>query len=266
MPFPGLSKGAYRKGAPFAFLVLLLSSPLWAAPDCPADHIDERVRIQKIYDGDTVQLQDGRKLRFIGINTPEIGHDGNPSEPYADQAMRFLKQLFSDNPVIGLRYDRERKDRYGRLLAHPYLPDGRSVNVLMLAKGMAAHIVVPPNSWSFGCYGEVERSARSADKGLWQSGRFRAQPSVNLPLSSRGFYRVQGKVESVGSSRKSLWLNLEGNVALRIPRKDLDNFNGYPLQHLEGERVVVQGWLNYHKSKLVITVRHPASLEITEQK
>jgi micrococcal nuclease len=266
MPLTGLSKGAFRKGAPFALLVLLLSIPLRAAATCPADHIDEQARVHKIYDGDTVQLQDGRKLRFIGINAPEIGYDGKPSEPYADQAKQFLKQLLSDNPLIALRYDREQRDHYGRLLAHPYLPDGRSINVLMLAEGLAARIVVPPNSWSSHCYAVVEKSARSADKGIWQTGRFRAQPSRDLPLSSRGFYRVQGKVVRVGSSRKSLWLNLEGNVVLRIPRKDLDNFNGYPLQHLEGKRVVVQGWLNYHKSKLVITIRHPASLEITEQK
>lgn len=265
MPLSRLPKGAHRKGAPFAFLGLLFSATLWAVPLCPADHIDERVKVGKIVDGDTVKLEDGRKVRFIGINAPEIGHDGKPSEPFAHKARQAVSQLLADNPVIGLRYGQEHLDRYGRLLAHPYLNDGRSINALLLDDGLAAHIVVPPNSWNYRCYGEVESSARLSEKGIWQTRRFRPQSSRTLPVSTRGFHLVRGRVERIGKSRKSLWLNLEGEIALRIPRNSLENFSEHQLQSLVGRRVVARGWVNYHKKKLVITIRHPASLEDVDQ-
>lgn len=266
MPLLRLIKGAFRKGAPFAFLALLLSTPLWGAPACPADHIDEQVTVSRVFDGDTVQLEDGRKVRFIGINSPEIGYDGAPSEPYARKAKQALTQLLSDSAVIGLRYDRDRKDHYGRVLAHPYLSDGRSINALLLADGLAAHIVIPPNSWNYRCYRDVEMTARQDGRRIWRSKRFRPHSSRAFPLSTRGFYLVSGQVERIGQSRKSVWLNLEGNVALRIPRSSLDNFTTYEVNTLLGRRLVARGWLNYHKGKLVITIRHPASLEILDKK
>lgn len=266
MPLLRLSKRAYRKGALFVFLGLLFATSSRAQTLCPADHIDEQVRVSKIYDGDTVKLEDGRKVRFIGINAPEIGRDGKPSEPFAQKARQRLIQLLDDNRVIGLRYGQERRDHYGRLLAHPYLKDGRSINALLLSDGLAAHIVVPPNSWNYQCYGEVERSARQISKGIWQTSRFRPHSSHTLPLSTRGFHLVQGRVERIGRSRKSLWLNLEGDVALRVPRNSLDNFTQYRVESLAGMNVVARGWVNYHRDKLVIIIRHPASLELIDWK
>lgn len=266
MPISGLIKRAHRKGALFAFLGVLFSDVAWAMALCPAEHVDEQVRISKIYDGDTVKLVDGRKVRFIGINAPEIGHDGKPSDPFAQRARQRLIQIVDENPVIGLRYGQDRKDRYGRLLAHPYLRDGSCISALLLDDGLAAHIVVPPNTWNARCYGEMERRARRSGKGIWQSRRFSPQESRTLAVSTRGFHLVRGEVIDVGKSRKSMWLNLEGNVAIRIPRNALDYFTDYRLASLEGKRVVVRGWVNYHRKKLVITIRHPAALEIIDQK
>jgi len=56
----------------FCFTSLLaISNTVWAEPACPADSFDETTTVRYIHDGDTLHLKDGRKVRLIGINTPE---------------------------------------------------------------------------------------------------------------------------------------------------------------------------------------------------
>ena len=60
---------------------------------CPLPGKPEQVRVRQVVDGDTVRLVDGRSVRLIGINTPEIGRKGRSSEPYAEAAKRRLQAL-----------------------------------------------------------------------------------------------------------------------------------------------------------------------------
>ncbi|PSQ90779.1 MAG: hypothetical protein BRD57_05985 [Proteobacteria bacterium SW_6_67_9] len=97
---------------------------VWAVPaasgiTCPADRIDRRAAVDAIYDGDTVRLRDGTDVRLIGVDTPEIGRDGAPDEPHARDARRVLRQLTRNaDRRLHLRLDADRRDDYGRLLAH----------------------------------------------------------------------------------------------------------------------------------------------------
>ena len=68
---------------------------LAAAPPCAPDRIDARVSVTHVVDGDTVKLADGRTLRFIGVDTPEIGHEGRPSQPFAAEARTERDKLKS---------------------------------------------------------------------------------------------------------------------------------------------------------------------------
>ena len=70
----------------FVLLVGGAPSRALAAVDCPADRIDEYVEVADVHDGDTVRLVDGRKLRLIGFNTPELARDESPAEPLATEA------------------------------------------------------------------------------------------------------------------------------------------------------------------------------------
>lgn len=258
-----LAKGAHRKGAPFALwrALLLGLALLWLLPlaACPLDRADERARVDYVYDGDTLRLSDGRKIRFIGINTPEINHDGGPSEPFARAARKRLQAMLADEVVL-LRYGKERKDRYGRLLAHPYLPDGRSLSSLMLQEGLAAAVVVPPNLWHSDCYLGHERKAREAAVGIWSAGGEVIRQSTELRRDDTGFALLHGRVEALLPSRDSLWLELEGKAALRIPRADLHYFADGQLAGLVGQRVEARGWITYRKGKWRMTVRHPNAL------
>jgi len=257
-------KGASHRDAPFAFglaIYLLLVLPLSAtAAGCALERSDETVTVSYVYDGDTVKLTDGRKIRFIGINTPEIAHDGGRSEPYAQSARKRLQQLLGEGR-LRLRYGSERHDRYGRTLAHPYLEDGRSINTLLLQEGLATTLVVPPNTWNQGCYHTVEQQARQRGLGVWSLPRYQVTPIAELRAGEEGYRIISGRVARVAESRRSLWLELEGPLALRIPREDLPYFARWNLQGLPGKTLVVRGWLHFDKGKWRMTVHHPAALE-----
>ena len=85
---------------------------------CPSPGPLPLVSVAKVVDGDTLRLVDGRSVRLIGINTPELGRDGRKAEPFAVAAQRRLRALVeASNGRVGLVPGRESKDRYGRTLA-----------------------------------------------------------------------------------------------------------------------------------------------------
>jgi endonuclease YncB( thermonuclease family) len=249
--------------------ISLFVSPVFAA-ECPAGRIDETAVVSKVVDGDTLRLKDGRLIRLIGINTPELARKGKPAEPLAKKARRMLGSLIENSShKVGLRFGVERKDRYGRTLAHVYLANGVSVEYRMLSTGMAAQIVVPPNTWNRECYRTAEKKARQVNLGVW-GGLYRPTQVAEMPRNSRGFRIISGKVVRVGESKRSIWLNFpklpaEGRregVAVRISRKNLGYFNTWDPLQLKGKQVVVRGWVYPYKKQLVMQLRHPFALEI----
>jgi len=263
---------ASQWGALFIWVWLFAAAPALAR-ECPADHVDERAVVSEVVDGDTLRLTDGRLVRFIGINTPELGRDDKPTEPLAVDARQALLGLLPPGAAVGLRYGSERLDRYHRTLAHVYTAAGVSVEAKLLAAGLAAHIVVPPNAWQWQCYRETEAEARSAGKGVWTS-IYRPLPVADLARDTKGFRIVTGRIERIGESKRSLWFNFprrpgEGSregVALRIDLDDLGNFESWNPRDLQGREVVARGWFYPYKGQAVLRVRHPAALEIVTDK
>ena len=264
-------KGASTSVAPFAFWLLLLAaviSAAWTQPvragTCPAEHIDERVQVVHVYDGDTVKLVDGRRLRFIGIDTPELVHTrGKSSQPFAEKAKQALQaQLNSNNRTLRLQYGREHLDHYGRLLAHAFLETGENLAVALLQQGLATTLVVPPNTWGAGCYQRQENAARSAQRGLWSLPDYQSQDARTLPLDTRGFRLVHGRVVEIRRSRKNLWVDIEGPLVVQIPIADLVNFSVPDTEALQGKAVEVRGRIHQGRDGLRMKVRHPAALSI----
>lgn len=219
--------------------------------------------VRYVNDGDTVTLEDGRRVRLIGVNAPEISRDGSPSEPYARASRRALSELLgSAGDRVRGRYGNERRDRYGRTLAHLYLPDGNNLAALMLGRGMSTAVVVPPNDRNSECYFQVESTARERGTGIWSHPRYRPVDSRRLSRSADGFRVVTGRVERVGAGRTAIWLNLPGNFALKIDRDDLGSFAGLDPLALEGREVVARGWIYRRDGQLRVTIRHPANLEV----
>ncbi len=219
--------------------------------------------VKRISDGDTLLLSSGEKVRLIGINTPELARKQRPAEHFAREAKLRLKALVAaSDSKIYLQYGNEAQDRYHRLLAHIYDKNGRNITEQLLTEGFGYAIVFPPNLQNFDCYQQAERTAREKGKGIWRNRR--PILSTELPYDAGGFYLLQGVIKRVGKSERSLWLNLEGGVALRIDWLDLSQFPDLHVGELKGKKVEARGWIYRRKGKRRIQLRHQAAIRLLD--
>lgn len=98
----------------------------------------EQAVVERVIDGDTVVLEDGTRVRLIGINAPEIENRdyGHRGEPYGQEAKQVLKQMV-EGKAVDLQDGPEKKDRYDRRLAYLYLPNQYFVNQKLIEVGAA---------------------------------------------------------------------------------------------------------------------------------
>ncbi len=228
-------------------------------------NVNDWGHIASIIDGDTVHLKDGRKVRFIGINTPELGHHGEASQAYGRQAYEALIQLLKGQNKIGLTYDKDKKDRYQRTLAYINLPDGRSVEQILLSKGLAHSIIVPPNDRRIKCYRNIESQARKANLGLWRLSENKWIKAAHLAKKSRGLRYVSGTVLAYSEGKKNIYLKLSSKLSIRIAKKDKKYFLNLRLKELIGKTLKVRGWVNTYRGRQSIHVRTAYDFELPEE-
>ncbi len=125
-------------------------------------------RVVFVYDGDTVLLKNGAKVRYLGINTPEIDYEGDKSEFMAHTAKDFNQKLVK-GALVRLEYDVEREDRYKRVLGYVFLQNGDMVNALLVRKGLAYVISIRPNLKYRDLLLECQRKAIKERIGIWSN-------------------------------------------------------------------------------------------------
>jgi len=231
------------------------------------DKTDETVTISHVYDGDTVKLSDGRKLRLIGINTPETRSKYKTAEPFGRQARDFLRKLIKKSNTVQIRYGAQKKDRYGRLLAHVFLSDGRNISAMMLQFGLARSLHVPPNDWRFRCYDQLDKRAQRRKIGLWNHPFYKTinLDASNLPLGKAyksTFTQVSGVVSRIDDSKNNIWINLGAQFVLRINKSNLAAFNTIDFNSLLGKKITARGYRVYYpkRKQFRMLVRHPIAL------
>ncbi len=144
-------------------LLLLVAGPASAVP------IDGTV--VRVVDGDTIYVQLGdrvEKIRYIGVNTPEVHHPTKGEEPGGREAAAANRRLVGGRHVR-LELDVRMRDRYGRLLAYVWVGD-TMVNAELVRQGYAQVMTVPPNVRHQDLFVKLQREAREANRGLWRSG------------------------------------------------------------------------------------------------
>lgn len=231
------------------------------ADTCAPPAGSEPVVIRHVHDGDTVFLDNGEKVRLIGLDTPELGRDNRPPDPGAVEARDRLRELIGQGDGITLRRGVEKRDKYGRLLAHVYA-DGRNLQAELLAAGLATPLFIAPNLGHVECYRQAAERARTAGLGIWQLPQYRPRPAASLTGHERGYHIVTGTVQRVGRSHCCIWLNLDDDMALRIERKHLSLFEGSGFENIEGHRVEARGYVYKRNNELRMQIRHPADLVI----
>ena len=261
----GIPQGA-RKAVWLCLLyfsaLFFASFPALANNACSSEHIDETTTIRYVYDGDTLQLSDGRKVRLIGINTPELERKNKTAEPFATAAKNALKTLFKNQKTIALRYGDEKKDHYGRVLAHGFLTDGQNIQAILLNQGLARAITIPPNTQFSACYLEQEHKARCKKTGLWKQDKI--LQAKNLNSHHAGFHLVQGKVTNIRSNKKGIWLDIEDKLTIGIRPENQSLFDLKAIHSMLNQSIIARGWLNKSKKStpFYMRVRHPLSIQL----
>jgi len=139
-------------------------SPIYDALPSKAQEYE----VRNVYDGDTLTLIDQRRVRFLGIDTPEL----KEKQAFAEEAKAYTRNL-CHKKNIWLTFEHEEKDHYGRLLAFVWVkaPQGKGylcVNEGIIAEGLAtAYTPGGKKLHNWDKLIDMQKRARETKRGMW---------------------------------------------------------------------------------------------------
>ena len=123
------------------------------------------VKAIRVIDGDTIEIEGGFRVRYIGIDTPELDDARAEVKALALAAAEKNRELV-EGKIVRLEKDVSETDRYGRLLRYVYV-DGLFVNAELVRLGYARAVSYPPDVKYQELFSQLEKEAREASRGLW---------------------------------------------------------------------------------------------------
>jgi len=243
-------------------LVLILCAGLIAAQSSPV----EKGTVVVVYDGDTVKIRfDGgseERARLIGIDSPEIADSTGETQLEALLAKRFtFHHLFRKRVELG--YDREREDKYGRLLVYVWT-DGRLFNEFILEEGFARAFLKFPFSMR-DRFIQAEQEARQAGRGFWQEKPYPLIPAKDSGRHTGELVRVGFVCARVRDTGNFLYLYpRSGNFAALIPREYRPLYGD--VRSFEGKVLEVSGFLEEYRGQPQVMVFFRSQIELAEEK
>lgn len=199
--------------------------PSPSAKPKPAAAAPALLAVVGVVDGDTIKVRVGgvtERVRVIGIDTPEL----KGGECYAQQASSRMQSLVQSTKVRLVR-DRSQddRDRYGRLLRHVQLADGRQVAKILIAGGYGEEYTYDRAYSGQAAYRAAEKAAREAGKGIWSSGCLAPRPPApggqclikgNIASDGEKIYHVPGQqyydVTKIDESKGERWFCTESQA------------------------------------------------------
>jgi len=228
--------------------------------------------VKWVYDGDTILVTDSknknkRKVRILGIDTPETKHHQVPEQAYAAKAREQLRFLLKNsNNQIHLEFDKVKFDKYGRSLAHIYLQDGNNISEWLLKQGYAKTLVIPPNVKHSNCYRVAEQSAQSKKLKLWKLIDNQPQLTNKIDPNKKGYIRIKGEIANISYQKKKIILNFSEKqpkpIEIHIKKRNLSYFKDINIDQLVGKHVILSGVLKNKEDKRTITLSHVSQLEL----
>lgn len=122
-------------------------------------------KVVRVVDGDTIELEGGVKVRYIGINAPESVDPRRPVQCFGAEASKKNKE-FVENKYVRLEKDVSETDMYGRLLRYIWVGD-TLINLKLIRQGYAQASSYPPDVKHQDEFRQAEQEARDAKRGLW---------------------------------------------------------------------------------------------------
>ncbi len=138
-------------------------------PEEPATN-SVSARVTRHTDGDTLWLSGIGKVRLIGVDTPEVH---GAVECYGREASAFVRRLLPLGARVRYALGVDPRDRYGRALAYVYTQDGGFLNLILVRRGYAQPLTIPPNDRFADRFLAAARAARARRDGLWAPGACR---------------------------------------------------------------------------------------------
>jgi len=257
----------------WAVLTPLLALALLPAP-FTAHARTFTARVVRVLDGDTVVTDSDIHVRLLDINTPEMAHDGNPEQPYAQKARDALSALVFGREIKFVTGPHE-FDRFGRTLAHMFLKTGGWVNGTLVRDGDAVVYTFADNAMYPQELLAYEAQARKAKRGLWALPRWGVREAEDCCADGDigQFELVEGPVVSAayvkhghgGRTYLNFGRDWRSDFSVFVDKRDEKYFRAAGIKNIaayyKGKTVLVHGFLQPVNGVLV-RVTHPAQLEI----
>lgn len=151
------------------------------------------IKVSRVIDGDTIELENGERVRYIGIDTPESVHPEKPVECLSNEATLKNKELVENKHVI-LEKDIQEKDKHDRTLAYVW-SDNKLINETLVKEGFAKVSTIPPNVRYQELFLNSEKEARNANRGLWSPN---ACAASETPPTTQSSCLIKGNISSSG--------------------------------------------------------------------
>ena len=218
--------------------------------------------VARVYDGDTIRLKTGEEVRLLGVDAPEIAHEGAPAQRFGDESAVYLRKLLEGAEVV-LETEAEPLDVHGRTLACVWKGE-LLVNAEVIRLGFA---------WTYAGFAfrrhaefmELEKKARKAGKGIWDLKPVDWQ-EAERHLEERLI--VEGKIVDSYVSKKACFLHFgedgEKRLSLVIFASAYDRFPDRPDRLYKGKRIRVAGMVKKHDGRPEIIVEDPGRIEVVE--
>lgn len=259
-----------KKRSPAALILFAAAALLAFFLRPPA--VDYRsVKVKAVIDGDTIILSNNQKVRYIGLDTPEVflktgaGFEYAPKS-FAEEAKEFNRQMV-EGKVVRLEFDVEKKDKYHRLLAYCFA-DGEMVNAKLLRNGLAMLYTSVPNIKYVDLLVKSQQQAREDGINLWLPGRIIPQEKAAQYIGELA--SVEGRVLKVKMTNSAVHLNFgrdfRQDFSIVIFKDDLRLFNERKIdleKDYQGRLVRVSGLVKEYNGPEII-VRHPAQIEVLD--
>ncbi len=218
--------------------------------------------VEKVFDGDTILLSDGRKIRFLGVNTPEVAGRNKSAEAGGEQAKAWLKQRL-EHKKISLQFDVEKQDKYLRTLGYVFTEDKQHINLELVRQGLAAVNIYPPNLKYVDALVAAQRSAEQSGLGIWGLPEYAPQGFEVLNEDNyKGWKRISGRIRALKGTAKYSYLQFSDTVSIQVDNQMLDLFPA--LDGYVGKQLEARGWVSKNRQRFALRVRHPAEIKILD--
>jgi micrococcal nuclease len=219
--------------------------------------------VTAVYDGDTIKVKfnsgQERRVRLIGIDSPELDDSREEIRFYAFMAKRFTF-YYLYNRTVKLFYEQgDVEDKYGRLLAYVWTEKHGLFNKFIISQGFAYVYLKFPFRYKSE-FSDAEHEARKLEKGFWQKGHYLSIQASEARSHIGSLITVQFICSRVEAKGKFIYLHSsQEEFSALIPEENVSLFQD--LKSFQGQELSVTGLLEEYKDKPQIVVFFPSQIK-----